>query len=393
MTRSVHHFGTFDVDNYGDLLFPKILEWRLGGVLVEHISPTDQMSVFLETAPSRIRAANAPLMTVSGGGNIFRFNSSSLDIYKNCRDTAYPKLLIDPCTSATIHSVPYVINSPSIASTSLNFLETLLLKHVLNAADYIAFRDEQSVQLASRITKNLVHLVPDTAFDVSRMWPELRNDLPGRSDYVVFHVNDRYGGTATQIAQEIDRFISGAGLKVVLLPIGPCHRDLEFAHLVQSHTSGDCEVYGQLSIYDFAQLIAQAALYIGSSMHGFITASSYRVPCALVLGDSYMHKFDGVLHALQLERSVVFSSWSEAITRVGSLDAVRPDALDRVFERLDDHWSSISSLIDRKSAHSTARGYPAWALYLLVAFSQLPRITKRVVWGICTDLYSNIRRS
>ena len=42
----IAHFGTFDVDNYGDLLFPHIVEWRMPSVEWIHISPSRNVPKF-----------------------------------------------------------------------------------------------------------------------------------------------------------------------------------------------------------------------------------------------------------------------------------------------------------------------------------------------------------
>ena len=50
----IAHFGTFDVDNYGDLLFPHIVEWRLPTSFFIHISPTNNRLKFSDASETMV---------------------------------------------------------------------------------------------------------------------------------------------------------------------------------------------------------------------------------------------------------------------------------------------------------------------------------------------------
>ena len=343
---SIHHYGTFDVDNYGDLLFPKILEWRLTPHFIEHISPTNAKSIFIDSSPSRYSPTHKPIATITGGGNILHFRGTSLPFYSACSKMAYPRLVIEPAVIASEHKIPYIINSPSIASKTLNPLEKMILSRILESADYISFRDSRSADRAAALTKNIVNVVPDTAFDISRMWPELKREHEDPSGYAVFHINSRYGGAPEEIASAISNFSCKTKLSVVLLPIGPCHGDIEYSQQISKIASVPCEVFGNFELRGFAELLANAEIYIGSSMHGFITAASYSVPCALVLNKNYMAKFEGVLESLGLGNDRIFYSWESATADAFTLGAPNPEGLSEIFERLDVHWNTINSIIN-----------------------------------------------
>ena len=344
--NSIHHYGTFDVDNYGDLLFPKILEWRLTSYFIEHISPTNKTSMFLDSSESRCSPAHRPIATITGGGNILHFRGTSLPFYSECSKRAYPKLVIEPAVIASKYKIPYIVNSPSIASKTLNPFEKMILSRILEFADYISFRDSRSAKRAAALTKNIVNVVPDTAFDISRMWPELKREHGDPSGYAVFHINSRYGVTPEEISSAISNFSRKTKLSVVLLPIGPCHGDIEYSQKIAKIASQPCEVFESFELRSFAELLANAEVYIGSSMHGFITAASYSVPCALVLNKNYMAKFEGVLESLGFGRDRIFYSWESASADPFTLRAPNTENLSDIFERLDMHWNTISSIID-----------------------------------------------
>lgn len=369
MNKSIHHYGTFDVDNYGDLLFPKILEWRLRSADIEHISPTSGRSRFSDSAESKAAPTLPPTAAITGGGNIVRFNRTSVDIYFDCARTAYPKLLIEPAATATRSNVTYMVNAPSIAARTLSRVEKVLLSRILKAASYISFRDQQSVEIASDLTSNKVHLVPDTVFDISRMWPELKKDPQLPSSYAVFHVNSRYGGAPESVAKAIEEFSAKTGLKVVLLPIGPCHGDCEYAQRVYELIGSPSEVFDEFNLKAFAKTIAQSAIYLGSSMHGFITAASYNIPCGLVLERQYMNKFDGVLDALDMHNNVVFETWQGACEVGAMLKTPTPEALAKIFQDLDQHWINVGSCVGLGNSERKFSRVSAYSLLKVKDFS------------------------
>ncbi|MCF7728056.1 polysaccharide pyruvyl transferase family protein [Sulfitobacter sp. M22] len=366
--NSIHHYGTFDVDNYGDLLFPKIIEWRLRDYEIQHISPTKGKSCFSDSSYSSNLSTKEPIATFTGGGNIFRFNRTPLDIYSKCSGSAYPSLVIDPCISARTKGVPYIINSPSIAKREMTLFEKIVFSRVIATADYISFRDQKSMDFTSRITKKSIHLVPDTAFDISRMWPHLKSDQNHVSPYAVFHVNSRYGGAPEKVADAIKDFISSSGLKVVFLPIGPCHGDYDYAKKISSLVGHEAEIFDDFKLKGFAEKIANSALYVGSSMHGFITAASYGVPCGLVLKKGYMNKFEGVLEALEMGDNVIVHSWNDIIPLAKAVAPPDKKALSDIFDRLDKHWRNIEICLS-SSTKSEELSFPLE--HFLIKISQI----------------------
>jgi hypothetical protein len=83
-------------------------------------------------------------------------------------------------------------------------------------------------------------------------------------------------------------------------------------------------------------------MYIGSSMHGFITAVSYGVPALLVLeGKKPMRKFQGVLDTVGADGSIICNSWEGALASLDRAFTVSPERLQSIHSILDAHWEMI----------------------------------------------------
>jgi len=341
-------FGTFDVDNYGDLLFPVIARWRLDEN-VNACSPTDNATSFRRgqqidyLSYNQLDSVN-PKAIIIGGGNILHFNTSNVFPYRS-RPFCYAGLQLIPLLCKKQLGVPVIYNSPSIALGRVGPLDAYLYGLLFANADYLSFRDCASVAYAKRFTTGKVNYVPDTAFDISRAWPLDQRVRPLESDYIVVHVNRRYGGEACQVAAALDYLHCILDVKIVFLPMGPCHGDLEYAQQIARTMKLKPVLIESLDIYAFAQYIANSKMYIGSSMHGFITSVSYSVKAALVLNEKPMHKFAGALGAAGMTQDCCFISWMDAVRSLGEIKPISDDNKLRIFRRLDEHWQGINDAI------------------------------------------------
>lgn len=340
----IAHLGTFDVNNYGDLLFPLVAEWRLPSAEWIHSSPRSGRPDFNDAiAPIDFDQLSKKSFDaiVVGGGNIIHLRCTTLDKYAGMEMVAYPSLSLGAAYLAASHGVPLVINGSSIRKCSLGIIEKVLLRKVLSQTAYAAVRDQFSVETAVVLGGVTCEMIPDTAFDISRMWPVSTLNSVSGYDHIVVHVNNRYGGDARHAALAINEIVSKSGVEVRFLPIGPCHGDVEYMHEVIAKMSVSASAIENLSLRFFAEQIAKSRAYIGSSMHGFITAASYGVPALLVLDEQPMEKFAGLLKTLGAPSEVICSSWSDAAARLDQAWKPGPAGRERIFEALDKHWERM----------------------------------------------------
>ena len=305
----VAHFGTFDVPNYGDLLFPGVIEHELGKFddtcEITHISPLGGRpyedvgtSISLETAKRRGLKFDG---VVIGGGNILHAGSSGLPAYRSIRRHAYANIWTGAAQMASRQGIPLVVNAPGVPRR-FRGPSLMALRSLGRQASYFAVRDTYSRGLLIEAGLAEVNVVPDTALRVSR-WLNIIDESvysahPAElSDhaYIAVHVNDRYGGNSIGlVADRLDALSSSTGLRCCLIGIGGCHDDGLYAERVgAAMKSKPFVVAYPVRVRHIGALIAGSSLYVGSSLHGFITAASYSVPAIIVADPAKQHKLQG----------------------------------------------------------------------------------------------------
>ena len=183
--------GTFDVENYGDLLFPFLAERELG----ERLG-----NVRLHRFSYRARSADGwhyPVTSVAdlprimpsldgllvGGGFLIRFDKEVAPGYLPPSDAIHHPTgyWLTPALLALQHGVPLVWNAPGMHKNELPDWAAPLLRLALSQSAYVAVRDEPTrAALAPFAGDREVVAVPDTAFALSRTLdshPELSAEL------------------------------------------------------------------------------------------------------------------------------------------------------------------------------------------------------------------------
>src|SRR5689334_12775587 len=106
------HFGTFDVQNYGDLLFPLVVENALKDEADSfvHVSPVGGKPY--ADVPASVgfeeffRSSDTVDGVIIGGGNILHSRTTTLPAYSSVKTRAYPELWIGAARYAADRSIP-----------------------------------------------------------------------------------------------------------------------------------------------------------------------------------------------------------------------------------------------------------------------------------------------
>lgn len=354
--------GTFDVRNYGDLLFPLIAQWRLGieGIDIDAYSPQgnstgwrDCMSV--SSMRHLLRKRTAYDAFIIGGGNIIHLSPSRLKDY-SCKidQWAYPSLWVGVTTTAAISNRPVLWNAPGVPHSFSERLLRNIVQPTLIAADYVSVRDTASKsQLGCEEAR--VNVVPDTAVEIARMWPrsgletEFRALLERKgapmARFVTIHIKHRsvQDEFIPALAEMIDRFSATSGLTPILLAIGQCHDDHIITRRVGLRLRGPkLLVDDPLGLREIAAAIAFSEHYIGCSMHGYVTAYSYGVSGRIVAVPQ-LSKYAGFLEHVDRQADLS-NNWESALAASNYPGDVRDRATVDAFikELLDKHWKSIA---------------------------------------------------
>lgn len=360
--RQIVLTGTFDVRNYGDLLFPLIAAHRLQpfGLQIVTASPTGRDTGWRDTMPPQLldEALFGPAAVdgvLIGGGNIIHARPVTLPDYvaAGVADRAYPDLWIGATLAAARRQVPVVWNAPGVPY-EFAMTERPAVTASLDAASYLAVRDTFSAGL---LGPGPIHVAPDTALGLSAMWPRpsLEQDFralltrsapvpPG--PYVAVHVKLRsLDAPLDQLAVGLKDFRATTGRTPIMIGIGQCHGDDVIAATLARELEGQCIDLSQpLGLREIAAAIAFSDGYVGASLHGYITAVSYGRH-GVIVGRPQLPKMQGFLSQIGREADEA-GTWQTALDQLkNQIDLARPTVPPSATTALESHWQAVAKAL------------------------------------------------
>ena len=169
--------GTFDVENYGDLLFPLIakheLRSRLGDV---DIIPFSYFAKTSDSWPFTVRSLTDLVEMLPqldalliGGGYLIRFDAEVAPGYgPPSADIHHPTgYWLMPALAAIEHGIPVLRNAPGMNDNEIPQWAAPLMEIALRRSDYVAVRDPSTREALLRFGRADIEVVPDTASGLS----------------------------------------------------------------------------------------------------------------------------------------------------------------------------------------------------------------------------------
>lgn len=376
-SRRVFILGAFDLDNYGDLLFPLIAAHRLARDRFEvvPVAPTATPTRFVDAMPqldvTHLLTGTEPAAGILIGGG-WIIHNLPIDVVKVYGDAGVGRwagvgFWFAGVLAGALRDIPVIWNAPGVPNPFSRSKLAGVVEPAVAASDYIAVRERSSAQLLTTQDPERIEIVPDTAVDVSAMWPraDLERRLPGLAErfgfrpdqsYALIHLRRSLGpGGAADLARQIDRFADEHGLFPLLVSISHAMNDADLIAEVSGRLG--CR-HGVLvdptSIQDVAALLACCRIYLGVSLHAYITAAAYDVP-GLIVARSPHRRLSGFLEHTGHRRDMV-RDWEQAFVEAARLLAEPPTPRipASVREQLDAHWARVVSVLG-----DPVRGAPA----------------------------------
>jgi len=321
--------GAFDRFNYGDLLFPLVIEAQLHtygqpfdasffGIINSNLSelggkPTEDIRAFYR----RCNEGREHTSIIVAGGEAVAVTWSSLllalnNVFKRTHRfhhrinkvfdlNAFAKRVLHGqtdlpfvFTSSDFQGVDNVIFN-SLGGSELDpaiFDRFPGLGDKLRHVDYFAVRDEATQRnLAAQGVRTSMY--PDSAILMSKFYPG--PILAGRvspqigqyvaerqGTYLFFQIKNNHAkNNELRIAQQLDALVERhPDVHLCFCPIGKAlnHDDHLALQRIAPLLKHPCTVFDEVTIWDIMYLIAHAKAYMGTSLHGAITAMSYAVP-------------------------------------------------------------------------------------------------------------------
>lgn len=339
--------GTFDVDNFGDLLFPIIAEHelttRLPGVELRRYSyhgrsPDDWPFEVRDLTQLSDEIAAMDLLVV-GGGDLVRYDQTVAPGYlpPNAGIRHPQGFWLDPTHAALEAGVPVVWNCVG-APFDIPAGEVAELATVLCAVDYLAARDEvTAARLGAVAPAAVVHVRPDTAWGIrdivegSEFGNPIARQLGISGDYVV--VQAMWQWTIPALRASV-----GDDVPIVVVPVSPVAGDAT----PDIAPAGAVCAPGPHPPLALAALLLNAHTVLCSSLHATIAA---RAGGATVLRP--------LVDPLAKYRSVESMPGVAVFDPFGPIEPPAPAPAAGRAAALDDHWNTISALATAGTAAAT----------------------------------------
>lgn len=170
----------------------------------------------------------------------------------------------------------------------------------LACADWLAVRDRTTQANLARLGIE-ARLAPDPAVRVAELFAaqialaagrgepaRLRGGLPQGYLAVQFSADFGDDPSLRRLASQLERVAAATGLAIVLFRAGtaPWHDDAEpYRRLAGMLPSATVRLFESGHLWDLCALLAGAAAYCGSSLHGRIVAAAFAVPAVNLVAD------------------------------------------------------------------------------------------------------------
>ena len=389
-------WGTFDVENYGDHLFPRIaiheLQRRIEGVEVRPFSPlgwlhptrmdggepAESLGAWSESRLGEL-AAELHCVLIGGGEIIHTRDELLAPAYgatpQELRELSPSGYFIEGLGPELERRCPvlwHAVGVPFDPTTD----EASRLRAALASRPYVTVRDELSrTRLVRAGVDTEVTVVPDSALLVSRLLAEPL--LRKRRDYL--RAMGWYPADGTPMVvqgnRDLLRFVPDlvavcsrllgqhSELRLVLASTGVCHGDDElaaelFTAMAAAWPARVFRLPAEAGVEDLVAAISGARAFVGSSLHGSISALAFG-RSFVTLNLTGQSKLDGFAHLVEADDLVVRHPDDIHDACTGALKAPPDRALvTRLQRRVDDHFDRMAEIIERSTTPRHARAGP-----------------------------------
>ena len=368
-------WGTFDVENYGDALFPRLARHELGRRLPgAHVRPFGLMGdrspsrfdsgpieLLGEPTPERLTELAESLdLVIVGAGEIIHLRDQEWAAYypmpaEEAAAIAPSRFFVDGLGPELEEECPVVWHAVGIPA-DIEPRQGARFRRALEARPHVSVRDRTSLaRLRAAGVVREVAVVPDPAVLLPRLLsPEMlgkrlrvlrhQGVFPPAERVLVVQGSRAHLPHVDPIAAAVERVASRVDAVPLVVETGPCLGDGEFAGALAERLR-DARRLGPAGIVDLTAAIAGSVGFVGVSMHGNIAALTYGVP-QVVLGMNGESKLWGLAEAIG-DPDVVVRAAEEIPDAFDSSAASSPrrDAVLELRERADAQFDALAQAV------------------------------------------------
>jgi polysaccharide pyruvyl transferase WcaK-like protein len=310
--RKIVVYCACDRLNYGDLLFPLIIknifnvkynqEVEIVGTIKSNLSEYGALKTDSYKVLWKKRKIDDKDFLIIAGGEVLQTEWSAVlsflsSIYYHVYHRSPFKKLFNKFAQILIgnsnESLPFVPSSFKILNDYYlifnavggNFVSSSIhsktIEKSLENSVYSSFRNKHIYNDIKLNFSNVnAILSPDSALIMSDVFKEIPTE--SSTKYIVFQVGYYKSIRKLEIiAQQLDSLQKITKLEIVLMPIGFCagHDDLKALRIIKGRLNNpNITIRSEKNIFSLMKSIACSKLFIGTSLHGVITAMSFNVP-------------------------------------------------------------------------------------------------------------------
>lgn len=405
MKKSINIIGAFDRYNYGDLLFPIIIEEYLKkynpsicneyeleyyGLIKSNLSNVGGKETKNLSELYNKDIVNDSLVIVSGGEVI---GSQNTNLYLHLCKT-YPEFYVKNIIIKGIRKLfgreilniffrkkfdlksdyPWIIE-PSHFNNNVHIVYNTVggripknkfdyLQDQISKALYISVREND---VRDNIALSKTRLYPDSATAMSVFFPlnileqrvseQTRNFVKNNPNYICIQTSlNIYKKNKDEFITQIKKIHSTSNqAKIALLPLGYAsnHDDYVALKKIKKQIPNLVELIDGNTIYDMMYIIGSSVFFAGTSLHGNITAMSYGVPHIGLSMDrpklqSYLSTWDveGQDHCIDISKLYDYYMESKNMD-TELLNTKRNELVDLVLENFREMFNKIEEIEDR----------------------------------------------
>ncbi|MBM7622078.1 polysaccharide pyruvyl transferase WcaK-like protein [Bacillus tianshenii] len=361
---NIAQIGTFDVENYGDLLFPNMFynEMSKRIALREHTL----FSPIGGAKPFETNVEVFPMSDLEKKINFFHYDAIVVgggDIIRN--DTEYFRSLWLAKEMGQRYRIPVIWNCVGVPFSFNGSEDRKNIQDYCNQLVYLSVRDMNAQNKLIHAGVKNINVVPDSIINLNRLY---RKDtlqkrflelgrigaVPAIKDYIalqaspgIFHRENDY----EELINTIKNILEKTRLNVVLLSICHCHNDLLLLQKIKSSFPERVFLINQkLNTKDIASVIASSRFFIGTSLHGNITAYSYGVK-HLALNIANISKIDGFFDLIHQQEACIHkmkdveNMFFKQIIATEDEDKHYEKRKSQLAQQIDIHFNNIANII------------------------------------------------
>jgi len=379
MKKKICIYSACDRFNYGDLLFPMVLT----NLLKQSFGDKYDIEIFgtirsdlssygaLKTKPIRQVFRQKYLVDGSvlivGGGYVLPLSWKILNSYLDhwtadlvngvekiarlihfsymhklcnmmsrqmlCPNLIYPFLISNSDFKSNVKVVYNTIGCTDIRELPRG--EKDIMRKKLSKTSYISVRERSSLETLDKLDfqDTTINLAPDSAIMISEIFTKreilglalsaTRDFIQKNSNrYICFQISERQAsGKYSLIAEQLQQISREHNMPILLLPIGYAkhHWDQKALELIKKEIKFPTIMPSHASVFDIMASIAFCRIFIGTSLHGAVTALSFGVP-HLGVGPKG-EKLDLFLNTWDIPEQAECASVTEFAQRVSSVMA------------------------------------------------------------------------